>query len=493
MRQFTRTQGIFPKNSLLGVTLIEDVVLDLNCRDEITKTLRGLQEIYRCKPLLTKIKTVLTKLISKNTSSENGRQGMDLWVIFLLGSLRLSCNWDYDKLKTCYDNHQKIREMAGIDLFCDLNLVVGRQTIHDNISLFTPAIANEINQLVVEFGHNHLFSTKPKLDTRCDSFVFETNVHFPTDFNLLKDSVRKILSLGSCLATNFKISGWRETASQLNKFRNLYNRLSKMRHSNSKNDVKKQARKELIQDAVRQYLKVAQAHLSKAKELKSLLSDKQNDFEMYMDYTELFINQITRRVLNSETIKPDEKVYSIFEPYTEWICKGKAGVRQELGVKICIVEDQFGFILNYRTMYKEEDRNIAIELTSDTQKMFPALKSISFDKGFHSATDQNGENNQTHIQKLGVVAHLPVKGRRNKKAQEAESQLGFIAARKQHPAVESAINALESHGFDRCPDKGKESFERYTAMAISASNIHRIGAIIMARELEAERRKKRST
>ncbi|MCF6301097.1 MAG: ISNCY family transposase, partial [Proteobacteria bacterium] len=91
---------------------------------------------------------------------------------------------------------------------------------------------------------------------------------------------------------------------------------------------------------------------------------------------------------------------------------------------------------------------------------------------------------------LGVVAHLPVKGRRNKEAQKAENNKDFIAARKQHPAVESAINALESHGFDRCPDKGTPNFERYVAMGISASNIHRIGAIIMARELETERRKK---
>ena len=55
MRRFTSTQGGFGENSLLGVTFIEYVVLDSNCRDEITKTLRGLQEIYRAKPLLKRI------------------------------------------------------------------------------------------------------------------------------------------------------------------------------------------------------------------------------------------------------------------------------------------------------------------------------------------------------------------------------------------------------------------------------------------------------
>ena len=54
MRRFTSTQGELGENSFLGVTNIEEVRLDPNCRDEITKTLRGLQEIYRSKPLLKK-------------------------------------------------------------------------------------------------------------------------------------------------------------------------------------------------------------------------------------------------------------------------------------------------------------------------------------------------------------------------------------------------------------------------------------------------------
>ncbi len=492
MRRFTSTQGEFGKNSFLGVTYIENVVLDPNCRDEITKTLRGLQEIYLSKPLLKKIKQVLNRLIPEGVSWKDGRQGMDLWVIFLLGTLRLSCNWDYDKLKSCYDNHRKIREIAGVDLFCDIDSVTGRQTIHDNVSLFTPEIANDINKLVVDYGHDFLFPKDNELDTRCDSFVFETKVHFPTDLNLLKDSVRKILSLGSSLANEFKVSGWRETKSQLKKFQSRYNRLSKMRHSNSQKESQKDKRRQEIEDAVRKYLKLAQAHLLKSRELYKNLNDEQPEFELYMDYTELFINQISRRVLNGETITPDEKVYSIFEPHTEWICKGKAGVRQELGVKVCIVEDQFGFILNHRIMYKEQDKDIAVEMTRETQELFPALRSISFDKGFYSKKDNNGNDNQVNIEALDVTAHLPVKGRRNKEAQKRERSTEFIAARKQHPAVESAINALQSHGFDRCPDKGTPNFERYAAMAISASNIHHIGAIIMARELEAERRKKRS-
>jgi IS5 family transposase len=60
--------------------------------------------------------------------------------------------------------------------------------------------------------------------------------------------------------------------------------------------------------------------------------------------------QIKQRVIDEIKIPHNEKVFSIFEPHTEWISKGKAGVPVELGIKVCIVEDQAGFILKHQVM-----------------------------------------------------------------------------------------------------------------------------------------------
>ena len=49
-----------------------------------------------------------------------------------------------------------------------------------------------------------------------------------------------------------------------------------------------------------------------------------------------------------------KKVFSIFEEHTEWISKGKAGVPQELGLCVCILEDQHGFILHHHVMEKQK-------------------------------------------------------------------------------------------------------------------------------------------
>jgi len=52
--------------------------------------------------------------------------------------------------------------------------------------LLTPPILDEINQIVITAGHSMIAAKKDhKLRSSCDSFVVETDVHYPTDANLL--------------------------------------------------------------------------------------------------------------------------------------------------------------------------------------------------------------------------------------------------------------------------------------------------------------------
>jgi IS5 family transposase len=84
---------------------------------------------------------------------------------------------------------------------------------------------------------------------------------------------------------------------------------------------------------------------------------------------------------------------------------------------------------------------------------------------------------------------LPRKGKLSQQAKAAEQTEEFIKARRAHSAVESAINALEVHGLDICPDRGIEGFKRYVALAVVAKNIHRIGAILSQQEQKRAQRK----
>jgi IS5 family transposase len=95
---------------------------------------------------------ILEEKVSPNRDKKNGRPGMDLWKILVMGSLRLNLNCDYDRLHEMVNNHRTIREMLGHHFF-DADEPYNLQTIKDNVRLLTPEVLGEINQVVVEAGH----------------------------------------------------------------------------------------------------------------------------------------------------------------------------------------------------------------------------------------------------------------------------------------------------------------------------------------------------
>jgi len=144
-----------------GEVSIEDIEIDISSRDEIPKTLIGLQEIYCNAAIREKVFTLLEELIEPGVDINNGRPGMDLWKILVLGCVRLNCNCDYDKIHEMANQHNTIRMMLGHSSL-DMKYSYRLQTLKDNISLFTPEILDKINQVVVNFGINRFSKKKLK-------------------------------------------------------------------------------------------------------------------------------------------------------------------------------------------------------------------------------------------------------------------------------------------------------------------------------------------
>ena len=193
------------------------------------------------------------------------------------------------------------------------------------------------------------------------------------------------------------------------------------------------------------------------------------------------IDQIDRRLLKGETIPQNEKVFSIFEPHTRWISKGKAGCPVELGVPVCIIEDPYQFILHHEVMWTGSDVDFAVPIVEITKELFPDFCAASFDRGFHSPA------NRVRLDELLVDNVLPKKGRLSKADREREQGETFAAMRRQHPAVESAINNLEHRGLDRVRSKGRKGFARSVALAVVALNVHRLGRVLRQQALERHR------
>jgi transposase, IS5 family len=472
---------------------IADIEFDLKSRDEIPKLLMGLQCIYRTAHIREKVFNVLKQIVPKQ-SHETGRPGMDLWKILVLGTLRLNCNWDYDKVQEMANNHHKLRQMLGHGKK-DSSSSYPLQTIKDNICLLTPSILDEINQVVVKAGHD-LISTKKdqKLRGSCDSFVVETDVHYPTDTNLLFDAVRKMINLIAILCSEIGVTTWRQSHHNILKVKRLLRGIQRLKRSTSKDEVQKQKREQFIVSEHQNYITVCQGFVSKTKEtirilrglgILSVAQDLRLDtVEQYIAHAQRQIDQIRRRVVLDEKIPHAEKVFSIFEPHTEWISKGKAGVPQELGLSVCVLKDQYGFILHHHVLEGQSDNQLAVAMAQGAKDRFENLVACSYDKGFYSP-----ENRKLLSDILDVVV-LPKKGRLSAQDKEIEQSAEFILSRRKHSAVESCINALENHGLDRCLDHGLHGFKRYVALSVLARNIQILGHLIQQKELTRRKRKK---
>ena len=476
----------------IGEVDISQIKFDLKSRDDIPKVLRGLQHLCMNIPLRAQIFQLLETEISPAVSKRNGRPGMALWTIFVCGVVRLDLNADYDRLHELVNQHITLREVLGHGPFDDKNY--NYQTLVDNVSLFTPELLDKINQVVVSGGHALVKKKEGEaLRGRCDSFVVETDVHYPTDINLLNDAMRKVITLTAQLCEEHDISDWQQHAYNVRHIKRLMRSAQNKKRSKAKSEEQKKKNEALIVKAHQEYLDVAGRYLQKAQGTIVLLEQRgfTSEFdvltklkiESFMQHALRQIDQTERRVIFDEDIPHAEKVFSIFEPHTEWISKGKAGVPVEFGVKVCILEDQHQFILHHQVMEKKTDDQVAVSMVVEAKERFQNLNACSFDKGFHSP-----ENQTTLKEKLEYVV-LPRKGKLSQQAQAAEQTEDFLKSRHAHSAVESAINALEVHGLDTCPDHGIEGFKRYIAFAVVARNIHRIGDILWKREQEREQRK----
>jgi hypothetical protein len=462
----------------MGEIDVSAITIELDNRDEIPQLLRGLQFVYNDEKSRSEVFKLLWKVVPKNIDKNNGRQGMNLWRILVLGMLRLTCNCDYDKLQELANNHRTLRQMLGHGLL-DNQFNYHRQTLNDNLRLFTHEVLDKVSYIIANAGIALVKDiTGEETDRgRCDTFVLETDVHFPTDINLLWDAMHKTIPLSEKAADQYSISGWRQSEYNLRKIKSLYRTVQIERDRDRESDA--------TLHATQLYVNSSMIQLQRAEQLvKKIGVDEYHlgigsQIQWFVDQGKKQIDQICRRCFSGETIPHEEKIFSLFEPYTEWISKGKAGVPQELGLRVCVMESSTGFILHYKVMEQETDSTIAVEMVKETLKKFPQIHGVSFDKGFHSP------DNQKKLDAMLDYNVLPRKGKLNAEQKAIEESEEFVSRRRQHSAVESAINALENHGMDRCCDIGIDGFKRYVALAMLARNIQLIGAILRKRELLA--------
>lgn len=314
---------------------------------------------------------------------------------------------------------------------------------------------------------------------KTDSFAVESNIHFPTDLNLLWDSLRKCFDL---LGSFDSVPGFRKLEFWKKKVFGTYRTASNIHRKKGKHY------QDRLQKATKKYLKNASKVLLRVKNGIASLRGKVTDIEEIMlDLVQEFYDWgikhedlVRRRILLGEKIPHGEKVFSIFEPHVEWLQKGKPGNKVELGHNVSVTTDQWGFIVDWEVVEKQADKQLTVALGKRLEEQFKTgyrLKSISFDRGYYSMLGEKS------LQKIFECVVMPKPGKKTPTREMAESEEEFIALRRSHSAVESNINELEQSGADKVPDKGLHGFKKYVGWSVLAHNLKRLGRLVIEQEV----------
>jgi len=358
--------------------------------------------------------------------------------------------------------------------------------IRDNLCLLRPATLEKINHQLVAAGHELV----PEAITavRGDTFVVETNIHYPTESSLIEDGLRKVVTLAAGLAKTHGQPGWRQHEHLLRNIKEIVRGIRRATGAKSQGADR-------LKPGYEQLLTAAEELLQRARQLLvSLHIDTEaagidwlgaglpgrcEELLHYVQLTAKVCGTARRRVLLGETVPNDEKIFSIFEPHTELIKRGKQPDPIQYGHRVLVIEDAVGFICHYAVVANGVlDQDVLLPAMTELQERVGGkIERASFDRGFHTPENQQGL--------AAIVAHpcIPKKGQTGGRQQQEEATVEFRQARQSHPGVESAIGALQSgNGQERCRDQSKLGFERYVGLGILGRNLQVLGKLLLAQD-----------
>jgi len=188
------------------------------------------------------------------------------------------------------------------------------------------------------------------------------------------------------------LTGWRK----IEKWRKLVKRqFTKASNIHRKKGNNYQPR---LKSSVKDYIRVCKTINKKINDSELVLRELAKDdpilealLEQLKDYQQMLVKHIDlteRRILKGEQIPHDEKIFSIFERHVEWISKGKQHKKVELGHRVLVSRDQWGFIVDHKTIFGQQDVHLVMALTDRLQERFVkgdtdnyVIQSHSFDRG----------------------------------------------------------------------------------------------------------------
>jgi transposase, IS5 family len=393
-------------------------------------------------------------------------------------------NWHYRDLRERINDGFTLRVFTQFDS----HPVPMHDAFNRAFNRLTPATLAAVNQAVVQAAVKLGLEDGKQL--RVDTTVVETNIHYPTDATLLWDSVRTITRLIDNLDEKLPrgVKGFiRRTLSARRRMQAIQRMTARQREQQQTPKYRELIR--ITEQVVRNARQVigAAMRIRKVDALtRAAIEGICKETTSYCKLADRVIDQTRRRVLRGETVPSEEKVYSIFEPHTDLIKRGKTLKPVEFGHKVFLAESAHGLITDYRVLEGNPIDSDHVQPSLDRhQEIFrQAPEDYATDRGFYSA------ENVQHCKDAGVSrVCMPQRGgQRTAEQEELERSRAFKKGQRFRAGIEGRISVLfRGRGMKRCLAKGRERFEILVGAAVLANNLMRIADLLEKRKPNRQR------
>ena len=313
---------------------------------------------------------------------------------------------------------------------------------------------------------------------RLDTTAFETNIHYPTDSGLLYDVYRVISRM---------IRTVREIDPEAASDKRLKTKTVKRLHTKiARISGKKKKDNEKAKDLYIQLIAHIGRLLAWVPSVIVRLSDGL-DADIYEMFDALIVestieqinhyrllglrvvDQAQRRVIEGKKVPNDEKIFSIFEPHTELLIRGKAGKPIEFGHMISLQQVEEKFITDYEVFMKRPVESALIDPALKSHRNFFGKnpKELSTDKGYYE-----GMLKIMELEEEIEVVSIGKKGKRSEEETARETSHGFKLGQRFRAGIEGSISFLKRIlGMWRCMNKGWEHYVSTVGATVFAHNL----------------------
>lgn len=339
-----------------------------------------------------------------------------------------------------------------------------------------PKTWKRINDVLTEAAVDQELITGER--ARIDTTAVETNIHWPTDSSLLWDTYRVL-----CRLVNTAREIDPEVASdkrlQAKRVKRLHTSIA--RKSGKKGTVSKAAKcayealighVEGILDWVPCVCERLRAGLDAGAYAFMEALVVEGVIDQIKHFGELgakVVDQARRRVIDGEKVPNEEKIFSIFEPHTELLKRGKAGKPIEFGHMIMIQQVEGKFITDYEVFAKKPVDHSLVDPALESHRKFfgDNPKEFSADKGFYESMEKIKS-----LEKDIEVVSIGKKGSRTAEETLRETNEPFRVAQRFRAGVEGTISFLKRLlGLWRCMNKGWEHYVATVGATVFTHNL----------------------